>query len=509
VHRWEVRGKRILILAGPGNNGGDGLVAAYHLSLAGAHTSLYLWKRGGGNDTILARASEHSTSALAAERDTGLAALRSELKRSTIVVDALLGTGANRPIEGLLYDILGAVQAEILDRASPSPGGRLQSLVPNLGSHTSDESLPHMVAVDLPSGLNADTGELDSAAVPAAVTVTFAYPKVGFFRFPGAGALGELLVADIGIPAELAGEIALEVATHDSIRRLLPARPRDGHKGTFGKAMLVAGSSNYTGAPYLSAAAAARVGAGLVTLATTQSVQNIVSAGLHEPTFLSLPSTQGGIAARAGAIVLAALEGYRGLLIGPGLGPTAGVKRFVHALLGTDTARSAGARRLPPLIVDADGLNALSESRNWWSRLPAGNILTPHAGEFARLSKLTPEEIAADREGAARSCAVQWRQHVLLKGAFTLIAAPDGRIVLLPFATPALATAGSGDVLSGIIVGLLAQNVAPSEAAIAGGYVHGLAGEMAQQEIGDAGSVAGDLLPRLPRALRLLKRNAE
>ena len=366
-----------------------------------------------------------------------------------------------------------------------------------------------MVAVDLPSGLNADTGELDSAAVPAALTVTFAYPKLGFFKFPGAGALGELLVADIGMPAGLADELPLEVATPESIRRLLPARPRDGHKGTFGKAMLVAGSSNYTGAPYLSASAAARVGAGLVTLATTQSVQNIVAATLHEPTYLPLPSTQGGIAARAGAIVLAALEGYRGLLIGPGLGQTAGAKGFVRAMLGTGTARSASPRRLPPLIVDADGLNALSELKNWWFHLPAGSILTPHAGEFERLARLTREQLAADREAAARSFAAQWRQHVLLKGAFTLIAAPDGRVTLLPFANPALATAGSGDVLSGIIVGLLAQGLAPHEAAIAGGYVHGLAGEMAQQDIGDAGAVAGDLLPRLPRALRLLKRNAE
>ena len=459
VQRWEVRGKRILVLVGPGNNGGDGLVAAYHLSLAGAHTSLYLWKRSAGTDDILARASERTVVSQAAENDTGLATLRSELKRCSIVVDALLGTGANRPIEGLLRDILAVVRSETVDRASPPSGPKLYSLVPNLESRSAAQSLPKMVAVDLPSGLNADTGELDSAAVPAVLTVTFAYPKVGFFNFPGAGALGELLVADIGIPAGLADEILLDAATHDSVRPLLPARPRDGHKGTFGKAMLVVGSSNYTGAPYLSASAAARVGAGLVTLATTASVQNIVAAGLHEPTYLPLPSTQGGVTARAGAIVLAALEGYRGLLIGPGLGQTAGAKGFVHALLGTGAARLAKPRPLPSLIIDADGLNALSESKDWWFHLPAGSILTPHAGEFARLSKLAREEIAADREGVARSCAAQWRQHVLLKGAFTLIAAPDGRVTLLPFANPALATAGSGDVLSGIIVGLLAQRL--------------------------------------------------
>ena len=345
----------------------------------------------------------------------------------------------------------------------------------------------------------------DSAAIAATLTVTFAFPKQGFFKFPGAATLGELLVADIGIRAALAGEIPFEVGTHDSVRPLLPVRPRDGHKGTFGKAMLVAGGANYTGAPYLSAAAAARVGAGLVTLATTQSVQNIVASGLHEPTYLPLPSTQGGIAARAAPIVLAALDTYRGLLVGPGLGQTAGAKGFVHALLGIGATRRPSRRKLPPFIVDADGLNALSESKTWWSRLPAGNILTPHAGEFERLSKLSRDEILADREGAARSFAAKWRQHVLLKGAFTLIAAPDGLVTLLPFANPALATAGSGDVLSGIIVGLLAQGLAPRDAAIAGGYLHGLAGELVQHDIGDAGAIAGDLLPRIPRALRLLK----
>ena len=360
------------------------------------------------------------------------------------------------------------------------------------------------MAVDLPSGIHADTGQVDASTLRADLTVTFAFPKVGFFKFPGADFLGELLTADIGIPAGLAAEIPLEVATPAAVQPMLPARPRDGHKGTFGKAMVVSGGANYTGAPYLSAAAAARIGAGLVTLATTQAVQTIIASALHEPTWLPLPASGGGIAARAAAIILGALESYRGLLIGPGLGQTAGVKGLVRAVLGISTAQKARSK-LPPLIVDADGLNVLAETKNWWAHLPPGSILTPHAGEFERLSKLTRDEIAADREGAARSFAARWRQHVLLKGAYTVIAAPDGRVTLLPFANPALATAGSGDVLSGIIVGLLAQGLEPLDAAIAGGYVHGLAGQLAAQEIGAAGAVAGDLLPRIPRALRLLK----
>lgn len=504
VARWRVQGKRILILAGPGNNGGDGLVAARHLSLFGAHTVLYLWKRETEGDELLARAAARSVVTRSASDDANLALLRVELKRAALVVDALLGTGANRPIAGLLHDILAVVRSEIAERAYPAPVLRSSALLPPLGGRSGAAPTLPVAAVDLPSGLNADTGQVDPSTVRADVTVTFAYPKLGFFKFPGADFLGELLTADIGIPPSLAGDITLEVAAPRTVRPLLPARPRDGHKGTFGKAMVVSGGANYTGAPYLSAAAAARVGAGLVTLATTQAVQNIVASGLHEPTWLPLPAAGGGIAARAAAVVLRALDSYRGLLIGPGLGQTAGVAGLVRGLLGA-RATAASRRALPGLIVDADALNVLSQTKNWWAHLPPGNILTPHAGEFERLSRLPRDEIAADREGSARAFAAKWHQHVLLKGAFTAVAAPDGRVTLLPFANPALATAGSGDVLSGIIVGLLAQGVAPLDAAIAGGYVHGLAGQLAAQEIGDAGAVAGDLLPRIPRALRLLK----
>jgi NAD(P)H-hydrate epimerase len=287
-----------------------------------------------------------------------------------------------------------------------------------------------------------------------------------------------------------------------------------GHKGTFGKAMIASGGANYTGAPYLSAAAATRVGAGLVTLATTREVQRIVASNLHEPTYLPLPSAAGNIAAGAARVVRAALAGYNALLVGPGLGRASSTQTFVYRLLGL-TARPGAGRRpakssstahpLPRLIVDADGLNALSERDRWWEHLPPQSVLTPHVGEFGRLSKLPGTEINSDRIGCVRRFAQQWNQVVLLKGAFTVIAQPDGLVTILPFANPALATAGSGDVLSGIIVGLMAQGLTPRDAAIAGGYIHGAAGELSRREIGDAGALAGDLLPRIPRALVALK----
>jgi NAD(P)H-hydrate epimerase len=378
----------------------------------------------------------------------------------------------------------------------------LQSLTPNLPILIANYQLPItkkiIIAVDLPSGVNADTGAVDAATVRADATVTFAYPKLGFFKFPVADMLGELLVADIGIPATLANEVSLNLATSDMVRSLLPARPRDGHKGTFGKAMIVSGASSYTGAPYLSATAAARVGAGLVTLATVPEVQRIVATTLHEPTYLLLRADDGAIAAEASEQILQRITDYDALLVGPGLGRAAPTQQFVERLFSSRVA-------LPPLVVDADGLNALGAWSAWAERVPTNSVLTPHMGEFSRLTQMTSADIMANREAVAREFAKQWNQIVLLKGAFTCIAEPNGQVTLLPFANPALATAGSGDVLAGIIVGLMAQGVSSRDAAIAGGYVHGLCGEFVRDEIGDAGALAGDLLSRIPRALRHIK----
>ncbi len=481
VARWSVRDQNMLVLVGPGNNGGDGLVAARHLHDMGAQVTLYLWKRKTEGDFNFAQTQARGIKTLRAEGDENFSQLRAALDGSTISVDALLGTGANRPIEGTLKEILVLVNPQI----------------PNPKSHPP----PSIIAVDLPSGLNADTGTLDPATVSADLTVTFAFPKVGFYKFPAADALGEWVIADIGIPPEFADSIALNLATQIEIAKLLPTRPRTGHKGTFGKAMIVAGSSYYTGAPYLSAAAAARVGTGLVTLATTSEVQHIVAASLHEATFVPLPDAAGAIASNATRVLLDGLKDYDALLIGPGLGRARGTQQFIYRLLDAHEQSPAFART----VIDADALNILSEQREWWRTLPPNCVLTPHVGEFARLSGLDSKAITDNRETCAREHSQQWNQIVLFKGAFTLIAEPSGQVTLLPFANPALATAGSGDVLSGILVGLMAQGLSPRDAAIVGGYLHGSAGELARDDIGDAGVIASDLLPRIPRALRAIK----
>jgi NAD(P)H-hydrate epimerase len=429
-----------------------------------------------------------------AEDDRDLQALRKRIKESDVIVDALLGTGVTRPIAGTLKDLLGIVQGEIGKHADKP---RLVSLTPDVSSERSDVQV---VAVDLPSGMNPDTGALDPATLYADLTVTFAFPKIGQFAFPGADAVGELMVADIGIPVEWASEGDVDVASAHDIAELLPVRPRDSHKGTFGKALVCAGSLNYPGAAFLTGSAATRSGAGLVTLALARTIYPIVASAAHETTFIPLPDANGSLIPTAAKIVQGHLKDYDALLLGPGFGRDPKTVTFVRSLLGL--SKKTNFEMPVPLVIDADSLFALAQTWKWWAQLMPGTaILTPHPGEMATLCRLTRDEVQSDRIGAARKHAEDWNQVIVLKGAHTVVAASDGRVTLIPFATPALATAGTGDVLAGAIVAMLAQGLEPYDAAVVGTYIHGLAGKIAEEEIGRAGVVAGDLLTRLPQAI--------
>ncbi len=506
--------KRIVVLVGPGNNGGDGLVAAHYLWEMGARVTCYLWKRRAEGDAHLKRIREDRLPLFGAEDDTSFEALRGLLSAADVVVDALLGVGVDRPIDGTLKELLHAARQAIVERKATR---ELAVVVPP----DSAEPGPVVVAVDCPTGLNCDTGELDPAALPADMTVTFAYPKVGLLRFPGADAVGNIVVADIAIPPELAEEVGLEMASAEQIRAWLPVRPRAAHKGTFGRALIVAGSVNYVGAAALAGAGAKRVGTGLVTMALPMPIQPAVAANLTEATYLLLPHDMGVIASGAVKVLREKLEEYSALLLGPGLTQEKETVAFVHAFLGLERnerkghigfVSSAAAEEpelpdLPPLVVDADGLNALAAAKRWWAALPPGTILTPHPGEMARLmgGDMTSKEIQEDREGVATRMATEWNAVVVLKGAFTVVAAPGGRVMIMPFANPALASAGSGDVLAGAIAGLRAQGMDAFEAAVAGAFLHGLAGELARAELGDMGVVAGDLPARLTQALQRIR----
>lgn len=509
------KGGSVAILVGPGNNGGDGLVAGRYLAEAGARVAFYLLKPRPADDPNYARIREMGLPVKLASEDQAGAALHTWVKSVDVLVDALLGTGADRPITGALKTLLercarAREENKRLRVATGAPLSPASLLAP-------PAALPLVVAVDCPSGLNCNTGALDPIALAADLTVTFAAPKVGQFLFPGAAAVGELLVADIGSPDDLPSvqRVDLELATADAVRELLPARPLEAHKGTFGKVMIAAGSVNYTGAAALAAQGAYRAGAGLVTLAVPGSIHAPLAARVAEATFLLLPHELGAINENGVRLLLESVAGYDALLIGPGIGRDEKTRHFLAGLLAHGKTPPRGrigfayapvaedaqpGPPLPPLVIDADGLNLLTELDNWPERLPPNSILTPHPGEMARLLECDRDEVNADRIGVAQRAAAEWGQVIVLKGAFTVIAAPDGRTTLLPFANPALATAGSGDVLAGAIVALLGAGLEPYPAAVGGAFVHGAAGRLAAQEIGPAGVAAGDL-PRFVAAV--------
>jgi NAD(P)H-hydrate epimerase len=509
-----VLGKHVLVLVGPGNNGGDGLVAARYLRQAGSAVSVYCWKRQVEGDENWRLAESAGVTLVQSEEDQRYARLRRLVAEADYVLDSLLGTGVSRPIADTLERLLATVAKGIAKRKSGSSPETFVNLTP--ATSRQPGSGPLVVAVDVPSGLDCDSGAVNAATLPADVTITLGFPKVGQFLFPGAGTVGELVVADIGIPAKLSADINLEVSTPARIKSLLPQRPLDGHKGTFGKAMVVAGSVNYTGAAYLAASAVLRVGAGLVTLGLAEGLHPILASKLTEATYLLLPNETGALVPQAAAVLQERLAGYDALLLGPGIGREEETVAFVARLLKAPPSekkpqlgflRPASVETeegpsLPPLVVDADGLYALADIPSWFKSVSIPAVLTPHPGEMARLLGTTTAQVQSDRIAIIRRAAQQWNSVVVLKGAYTVIAAPDGWTWLNPFATPALATAGTGDVLAGAITGLLAQGMSPMDAAVVGAYVHGLAGQMVGQELGQAGAVASDLLSRLPLAIR-------
>ncbi|MBT3362265.1 MAG: NAD(P)H-hydrate dehydratase [Chloroflexi bacterium] len=469
----DIAGLNVLVLIGPGNNGGDGLVVARHLKDWGASVDIYLCADRPQGDPNLALCEQRDIPTTQATSDSNLAVLDEVLSYTDVVIDSILGTGKARPIEGNIK--------QIFDRVD--------------GAATENPSVA-LVAVDLPSGLDADSGNCDPACLAVDLTITLGYPKVGFFTFPAWDYLGQLLSVDIGITPGLDNDVTIELITPWGVADALPDRPTNANKGTFGRLMAVAGSINYVGAAYLACEAAMRTGTGLVTLATAKSLQPMLTTNLIETTYLPLPeSEQGIIAADAAAVVDQALDGYDALLVGCGLGQHDSVARFIDGLLLSSSIKI-------PLVIDADGLNTMSQTENWWQKLNGDVVITPHPGEMSRLTGLTVEQIQSDRIEIARKYAKQWNVVVVLKGAHTLVASPDGNVKLSAVANSGLASAGTGDVLAGCIAGLLAQGLDVSDAAVCGVYLHGQAGETVASELGEAGMIASDLLPALPLVIR-------
>ncbi len=467
-------GKRVLILAGSGNNGGDGLVAAYHIHRFGIEPFIYL-TRGRSDDANLKRVQSVGIPVVIHEEGDSARRLDEWLASADCVLDALLGIGATPPLRGSVLQVLRVLREPL---------------------HA--ETL--CVAVDIPSGINAETGEADAQAFKAHFTLATGLAKPGCFVGKGADCAGEVFIADIGIPPEWADPLPLQRTTASQVRGFLPARPLTAHKGSFGRVLVVAGSLRYVGAAYLSATAAARAGAGLVTLALPASIHPIVAAKASECTFLPLPNEAGHLTPDAVGPIKQALPRYRALLVGCGLGDNPKTYEFVRELVG-ELNRAADS---PRLVLDADGINALA-GLDLGNALPTHTILTPHAGELGRLLGQPSATVDAHRLQLARQCAADWGVVMLAKGAPSIAAARDGTTYINPHRNPALATAGTGDVLAGIIAGLLAQADSPQEAAVAGAFIHGETGERVRSRLGASGLLASDLLSDIPLVMKALR----
>ena len=477
-------------LVGPGNNGGDTLIALTRLVTDGWFVRVYLVVRK--KDSLVEYFEKVGGEIVFADEDRELLSLNSFLQTAAIVLDGLLGTGIKLPLKEDFAKIL-------------SEGN---SIIDNI------EVRPFVIAVDCPSGMDCDTGETAAECIPADLTVTMATVKQGQLKMPAYALIGELQVVDIGLPDYLNSldAVKIDVAEENKIAAILPVRGAEAHKGTFGTALIVAGSVNYTGAALLTGQAAYRIGAGLVTLAVPSLIHGMLAGQLAEATWILLPHEVGVISVNAAEVLKKNMERASAILIGPGLGMEETTKDFIQSMFTEKPVRENSSSRigflqsenkkkqeknniLPPAVIDADGLKLLASIEKWHKILPPSSILTPHPGEMSVLTGLSIEEIQKDRQTIAGKFAKEWGHVVVLKGAFTVIASPDGRIMVIPVASAALARAGTGDVLAGLIVGLRAQGVEAFEAAVAGAWIHAEAGLYAASKLGTNTSVlAGDVL---------------
>ena len=460
----------VAVVAGRGNNGGDGFVVARYLANAGIPVAVFLLgpeEQVSGDARVNLEILAHlGVEVVEVLTEADLNPFIHRLAKAGLIVDALLGTGLNSPVTGLM--------AALIERLN-----HLRAPV---------------LAVDIPTGLSADTGEVLGVALKARVTVTYGWPKLGQVLPPGRDYAGRLWQVDIGIPPILAREAKVSLAEAREMRAVLPPRPCGSHKGNFGHLLVLAGSIGKTGAAALAAGAALRAGAGLVTLGVPASLNDILEVKLTEAMTLPLPEAA---AARAlGKAAWAPIAEFVNEKFTVALGPGIGTHPETRELVGRLVHDLAC-----PMVIDADGINNLAADTSVLKDAAGPRILTPHPGEMARLVGLTTPEVQARRLDLARETATKFGVTLVLKGAQTVVAAPDGRASLNATGNPALASGGTGDVLTGLIGGFLAQGLAPWDAARLGVYLHGLAADFFVSRRGPRGMIAGDLLAIFPAML--------
>jgi NAD(P)H-hydrate epimerase len=462
----DLHERRVAVVCGRGNNGGDGFVVARTLLQRDVETFVFLIGRVADvrgdartNLEILGRLGL-TVIEIADSQDWELHL--SEVTSCTLVVDAIFGTGLSAPVSGLVESVVADINAS---------------------------GIP-VVAVDLPSGLSADTPEPIGNSIQAGLTVTLAAPKLPLVLPPGEMRCGDIVIADIGIPDEVLDAVdgpRVELLTRAAMRELIVPRSPDSHKGDYGHVLIVAGSPGKTGAAHLSAAGALRSGAGLVTVACPASCLPIVAALGPEYMTEPLPERDGGIDPGA---VDRLLEMARDVVaIGPGLGQSRETKAFVKALVDRATT---------PLVIDADGLNAFSDDPDRLAgREGRDVIITPHPGEMARLVGMSTDEVQASRLEIARNFAVGHHVYVVLKGHRTLVATPDEKVFINPTGNPGMATGGTGDVLTGMIAAWLGQLLDAEAACKLAVYLHGMAGDLAEADEGEVAMTSADLAGHL------------
>ena len=468
--RWS-KINSVVIVAGHGNNGGDALVVARHLGNKGYDVKTWLVgqkEKLTSDSSITYHALTHSGYSVEIFEEGKSNLLFEDLENTELIVDGLLGTG----LQGAIREPLQTIIRFINNQARSS-----------------------VISLDIPSGVNADSGEVIGEAIQADVTVSFAFPKWGHYLFPGAGLCGELIISDISIPPLIANQFQLSahLLQQDMIGSLIPQRKRHSHKGTYGHVLIIGGSQAYIGAPALAAMAAVRSGSGMVTLAIPESIQYSVAGQVPEAVFWIWPDSGGQFSQHSWLELDKANAGFDFTVVGPGMAQNAGVEWL----------REVVARAPGRLLLDADALNLLAKDLTILRDKPSA-ILTPHPGEMARLLNMSVKDVEKNRPQVAKRFAVDYQVYVVLKGTYPIIATPEGELYVSPRGSSSLAKGGSGDVLSGLIASFVNQTNSLLQGLLLAVYIHGMAGESMDEYSG----AASDLGKWIGKAIQELSSSA-
>lgn len=470
--------KSVLSLIGPGNNGGDGLVTSRIVHEWHIPVVIYLATNSTTCTEKYQECIDANIRVINASSDPDQKILSKEILNAGIILDAIFGAGSSQRVDDQLGAILNAV---------------------NTAKQKSPKSF-QVLSIDMPSGINPNDGSIESAALSADVTLALGAPKIGLFRLPGGTNIGELEILDIGIPQQMFDDVPIRLINKAIVQKYLPPRPLHSTKRSFGKILVIAGSPEYIGAARLATLAAYRAGSGLVTLATPKSVYELLAPTLPEATYQPLPeSNSGRINKESIPLIQSIIHRYDALLVGCGLGFDKSTTEFIKRLICN------AAITLPPTVLDADALNCIATIPTWWEQVSGSLVLTPHHREMMRL---TSEDHNFDPFDVALKYAQLWKQTVALKGSISIIAGPKGSSAINANPNPCLSTAGTGDILAGIITAFLGQQIEPEVAALTGVYVHSKAAEHISNSLGDRGMLASDLINQIPKAITAIRGDA-